>query len=132
MPELLSLSSMQARAVRPKAVEVMPGPDWPDLEHRFVKAEMLVVELADIGPGFNWAEPCSRGCMQLLMKYGIQTALASGLPPAAFLVVIPPALRPPGPMERGMSDLVCCVVGLGTCERLLCDEGLGQWAFLCN
>ncbi|CAE7503654.1 unnamed protein product [Symbiodinium microadriaticum] len=48
VPELLSLSSMQA--------------------------EMLVVELADIGPGFNWAEPCSRGCMQLLMKYGIQTA----------------------------------------------------------
>ncbi|OLP87426.1 hypothetical protein AK812_SmicGene31346 [Symbiodinium microadriaticum] len=35
VPELLSLSSMQA--------------------------EMLVVELADIGPGFNWAEPCSRG-----------------------------------------------------------------------
>ncbi|CAE6948929.1 unnamed protein product [Symbiodinium natans] len=38
------------------------------------KAEMLIVELADIGPGFNWAEPCSRGCMQLLMKYGVQKA----------------------------------------------------------
>lgn len=33
---------------------------------------MLIVELADIGPGFGWAEPCSRGCMQLLMKYGVQ------------------------------------------------------------
>ncbi|CAE7704974.1 unnamed protein product [Symbiodinium pilosum] len=35
---------------------------------------MLVVELADVGPGFNWAEPCSRGCMQLLMKYGVHSA----------------------------------------------------------
>ncbi|CAJ1352951.1 unnamed protein product [Effrenium voratum] len=36
-----------------------------------VKAEMLIVELADVGPGFHWAEPCSRGCMQLVMKYGV-------------------------------------------------------------
>ncbi|CAE8698671.1 unnamed protein product, partial [Polarella glacialis] len=36
--------------------------------------EMLIVELADIGPGFRWAEPCSRGCMQLLMKHGIAQA----------------------------------------------------------
>lgn len=36
------------------------------------EAEILVVELADVGPGFSWAEPCSRGCMQLLMKYGIR------------------------------------------------------------
>mmetsp|Transcript_41447 Transcript_41447/g.62639 ORF Transcript_41447/g.62639 Transcript_41447/m.62639 type:complete len:169 (+) Transcript_41447:254-760(+) len=37
--------------------------------------EMLVVELADVGPGFRWAEPCSRGCMQLLMRHGIAAAL---------------------------------------------------------
>ena len=37
---------------------------------------MLVVELADVGPGFNWAEPCSRGCMQLLMKYGVHSVAA--------------------------------------------------------
>ena len=89
---------------------------------------MLVVELADIGPGFNWAEPCSRGCMQLLMKYGIQTALASGLPPSPQLSAIYPALRPPGPMERETSDLVCCVVGLKMLARVPCDIE----AFFCN
>ncbi|CAK9028792.1 unnamed protein product [Durusdinium trenchii] len=34
--------------------------------------EILIVELADVGPGFAWAEPCSRGCMQLLMKHGVR------------------------------------------------------------
>ena len=38
---------------------------------------MLIVELADVGPGFHWAEPCSRGCMQLVMKYGVTEARAT-------------------------------------------------------
>merc|ERR1712137_585658 len=33
--------------------------------------EVLVVELADVGPSLCWAEPCSRGCMQLLMKHDV-------------------------------------------------------------
>lgn len=36
-------------------------------------AEVMIVELADVGPAFGWAEPCSRGCMQLLMKYGVSS-----------------------------------------------------------
>ena len=43
-----------------------------DMQLQSVQAEILVVELADVGPGFSWAEPCSRGCMQLLMKYGLR------------------------------------------------------------
>ncbi|CAJ1334752.1 unnamed protein product [Effrenium voratum] len=33
--------------------------------------QMVVVELADVGPGLGWAEPCSRGCIHLLKKYGV-------------------------------------------------------------
>ncbi|CAE7258177.1 unnamed protein product [Symbiodinium pilosum] len=33
--------------------------------------QMLIVEIADVGPGLGWAEPCSRGCVQLLTKYGL-------------------------------------------------------------
>ncbi|CAE7191594.1 unnamed protein product [Symbiodinium natans] len=33
--------------------------------------QMLIVEVADVGPGLGWAEPCSRGCVQLLTKYGL-------------------------------------------------------------
>mmetsp|Transcript_141523 Transcript_141523/g.452453 ORF Transcript_141523/g.452453 Transcript_141523/m.452453 type:complete len:584 (+) Transcript_141523:465-2216(+) len=45
----------------------------PRLEQA-VGTEMLVVELADIGPGLRWAEPCSRGCMQLLIRHGVAAA----------------------------------------------------------
>merc|ERR1711956_127334 len=36
--------------------------------------EMLIVELADVGPSLCWAEPCSRGCPQLLLKFGVARA----------------------------------------------------------
>ncbi|CAK9010404.1 unnamed protein product [Durusdinium trenchii] len=33
--------------------------------------QMLIVEIADIGPSLGWAEPCSRECLHLLKKYGV-------------------------------------------------------------
>eukprot|EP00439_Symbiodinium_sp_Y106_P057698 s2368_g8.t1 len=33
--------------------------------------QMLIVEIADVGPCLGSAEPCSRGCVQLLTKYGL-------------------------------------------------------------
>lgn len=33
--------------------------------------QILIVEIADVGPGLGWAEPCSRGCVHLLMKFGV-------------------------------------------------------------
>eukprot|EP00929_Paragymnodinium_shiwhaense_P022708 TRINITY_DN14432_c0_g1_i3.p1 TRINITY_DN14432_c0_g1~~TRINITY_DN14432_c0_g1_i3.p1 ORF type:complete len:423 (-),score=67.27 TRINITY_DN14432_c0_g1_i3:565-1833(-) len=35
-------------------------------------AEILVTELADVGPIFGWSEPCGRGCMQFLKKFGVR------------------------------------------------------------
>lgn len=36
--------------------------------------ELVVVELADVGPSLLWAPPCSRGCEQLLRRFGLARA----------------------------------------------------------
>ncbi|CAL1166026.1 unnamed protein product [Cladocopium goreaui] len=98
------------------------------------EAEILVVELADVGPGFSWAEPCSRGCMQLLMKYGVRQG--SWTDGRGGLVTRPfrhePELDVPACTFEGTSRLSCDAISERACldiaEKLRQEkEGLPAW-----
>ncbi|CAE8607796.1 unnamed protein product, partial [Polarella glacialis] len=68
--------NLQSRKIRPaqRHAEVHCLLQLPRLKHDALGTEILIVEIADVGPSLGWAEPCSRGCLQLLLKMGVSKA----------------------------------------------------------